>query len=90
MPPLVLHRGFEGEEAERWGGRRLVTRAKKARSAFRGGQGRVPRKPMPKDGVVATMRLRGGRGGIGVEMGRVKSVMTFQAMLSLVHIISHS
>lgn len=40
-----------------------MTRAKKARSVFRGGQGRVPRRPMPREGVVATMRVRGGRGG---------------------------
>lgn len=51
------------------GGGRFVTRAKKARSAFRGGQGRVPRRPMPREGVVATMRVRGGRGGIDVEGG---------------------
>ena len=47
-----------------------MTRAKKARSAFRGGQGRVPWRPMPREGVVATMRVRGGRGGgIGVGGG---------------------
>ena len=45
-----------------------MTRAKKARSAFRGGQGRVPWRPMPREGVVATMRVRGGRGG-GIEVG---------------------
>lgn len=47
----------------------MVTRAKKARSGFRGGQGRVPRRPMPRAGVVATMRVRRGRGrggGMGV------------------------
>lgn len=49
-----------------------MTRAKKARSDFRGGQGRVPRRPMPRVGVVATMRASGGRGrrgGIGVLVG---------------------
>jgi len=46
-----------------------VMRAKKARSAFRGGQGRVPRRPMPRVGVVATMRVRGGRSGIDGEGG---------------------
>lgn len=52
------------------GGARLVTRAKKARSVFRGGQGRVPRRPMPRVGLVATMRVSGGRGrgGMGVEV----------------------
>lgn len=62
----------DGEEEERWGGRgggRLVTRAKKARSGFRGGQGRVLRRPMPRWGVVATMRVRGGRGrGGGIRV----------------------
>lgn len=48
-------------------GGRFVMRAKKARSAFRGGQGRVPRRPMPRVGVVATMRVRGGRDGIDAE-----------------------
>lgn len=54
-------------------GGRFVIRAKKARSAFRGGQGRVPRRPMPRVGVVATMRVRGGRGGI--DAGSVGGVM---------------
>ena len=54
------------------GGGRLVTRAKKRRSAFRSGQGRVPAWPMPRVGVVATMRVRRGRGGIfGVVWGGV-------------------
>lgn len=45
-----------------------MTRAKKARSDFKGGQGRVPRRPMPREGVVATIRVRGGRGrGGGME-----------------------
>lgn len=48
-------------------GGRFVMRAKKARSAFKEGQGRVPRRPMPREGVVATMRVRGGRGGIDAE-----------------------
>jgi len=61
--------GVEG----RRGGGRFVMRAKKARSAFRGGQGRVPRRPMPRVGVVATMRVRGGRGGI--DAGSVGGVM---------------
>ena len=39
----------------------MVRRAKRARSGFRGGQGRVPRRPMPKEGFVATMRLSGRR-----------------------------
>jgi len=56
------------------GGGRFVTRAKKARSAFRGGQGRVPRRPMPREGVVATMRVRGGRCGIDVA-GVVEGVI---------------
>lgn len=46
-----------------------MTRAKKARSDFKGGQGRVPRRPMPREGVVATIRVSGGRGrrGGGIE-----------------------
>lgn len=51
---------------ERWAwgrGHRLVTRAKKARSDFSEGHGRVPRKPRPSEGVVATMSVRGGRRG---------------------------
>lgn len=40
-----------------------MTRAKRARSGFKGGQGRVPRRPMPREGVVATIRVNGGRGG---------------------------
>lgn len=65
--------GWGGDEleGERRAGGRFVTRAKKARSAFRGGQGRVPRRPMPREGVVATIRVRGGRGGIWVEVGEV-------------------
>lgn len=67
------------EEEEGWrdgGGGRLVTRAKKARSDFRGGQGREPRRPMPRVGVVATIRVRGGivvdvRGGDGFDIVRV-------------------
>ena len=51
-------------------GGRFVTRAKNARSDFRGGQGRVPRRPMPRVGVVATMRVSGGRGG-GIGPGGV-------------------
>lgn len=49
-----------------------MTRAKKARSDFMGGQGRVPRRPMPREGVVAMMRVSGGRGregGIGEAVG---------------------
>ncbi len=47
-----------------------MTRAKKARSGFRGGQGREPRRPMPRVGVVATMRVRDGRwGGMVVVVG---------------------
>ena len=42
-----------------------MTRAKKARSDFSGGQGREPRRPMPRVGVVATIRVRGGIGGEG-------------------------
>ena len=49
------------------GGGCLVTRAKKARSALRVGQGREPRRPMPRLGVVATIRVRGGKEGIGAE-----------------------
>lgn len=51
-----------------------MTRAKKARSDFRGGQGRVPRRPMPREGVVATMRVRLGRGG-GIGGGGVGMVV---------------
>lgn len=40
-------------------GVRLVIRAKKARSALRGGQGSVPQKPRPKEGVVATIKVKG-------------------------------
>lgn len=39
-----------------------MTRAKNWRSGFKGGQGREPLRPMPREGVVATMRVRGGRG----------------------------
>lgn len=53
------------------GGGRLVTRAKNWRSALRGGQGREPLRPMPREGVVATMRVRGGRGGPEVGEGEV-------------------
>lgn len=45
------------------GGGRFVTRAKNWRSAFSGGQGREPSRPMPREGVVATMRVSRGRGG---------------------------
>ena len=48
-----------------------MTRAKRARSGFRGGQGRVLRRPMPRWGEVATMRVIGGRGrggGIGGDV----------------------
>lgn len=41
-----------------------MTRAKKARSDFSGGQGRLPLKPRPSEGVVATMSVRGGRRGV--------------------------
>ena len=60
---------FEVEEVMGGGGGRFVTRAKRARSGFRGGQGREERRPMPRWGVVATMRVMGGwgrEGGIGV------------------------
>lgn len=40
-----------------------MTLAKNARSDFKVGQGRVPRRPMPREGVVATMRVSGGREG---------------------------
>lgn len=59
--------GFAEVEAEG----RLVMRAKKARSTLRGGHGRVPRKPRPREGVVATIRVRRGSGVMaigGVEM----------------------
>lgn len=52
--------GFKEERGREGGGGRLVTRAKKARSDFSGGQGREPRRPMPRVGVVATIRVRGG------------------------------
>lgn len=45
-----------------------MTRAKRARSDFKGGQGRVPRRPMPRVGVVATIRVRGGM-EVGVGEG---------------------
>lgn len=64
FPSLAFERGG--------GGARFVTRAKKLRSVFKGGQGRVPRRPMPREGVVATIRVRGGRwrgGGIEVDGG---------------------
>lgn len=51
--------GAVGEEDG--GGGRLVTRAKNWRSDFSVGHGRVPRRPMPREGVEATMRVRGGR-----------------------------
>ena len=57
------------------GGGRFVTRAKKRRSAFSGGQGKVPRRPMPRVGVVATMRVRGGRGRGGIVGGEVMVVV---------------
>lgn len=47
----------------------MVTRAKRARSDFRGGQGREPRRPIPRVGVVATIRVRGGREEGGIEVG---------------------
>ena len=47
----------------------MVTRAKKARSDLRGGQGREPRRPMPRVGVVATIRVRGKGGAILGEDG---------------------
>ena len=50
------------------GGTRFVTRAKKARSLFSGGHGREPARPMPREGVVATMRVRGGKNG-GIDGG---------------------
>ena len=46
------------------GGAFLVTRAKNAISALSGGQGRVPRKPRPNEGVVATINVKGGNIGI--------------------------
>ena len=46
----------------------MVTRAKRARSDFNGGQGRVPRRPMPREGVVATIKVSGG-GSMEVEEG---------------------
>lgn len=52
-----------------------MTRAKKARSDFRGGQGRVPRRPMPREGVVATMRVSGGRGRGGIGVGDIVVVV---------------
>lgn len=57
------------------GGARLVTRAKKARSAFRGGQGRVPRKPRPREGVVATMSVKGGREGVCMIVWGMRNVV---------------
>lgn len=50
-----------------------MTRAKKRRSAFKVGQGRVPRRPIPRVGVVATIRVVEGGGGIfrGVDEGVV-------------------
>lgn len=56
-----------GGGAER-GAARFVTRAKKASSRFRSGQGRLPRKPMPSEGVLARISVRGGREGI---LGRI-------------------
>ena len=69
---MVVKEG--GEEDCICGGGRFVTLAKRARSAFRGGQGRVPRRPMPRWGVVATMRVKGGRGG-GIGVGVVVVVV---------------
>lgn len=43
-----------------------MTRAKKARSDLRAGQGREPRRPMPRLGVVATIRVRPGKAGMEV------------------------
>lgn len=48
-------------EEEEAGGGRFVTRAKNWRSDFNGGHGKVPRRPMPREGVDATMRVSGGR-----------------------------
>jgi hypothetical protein len=57
------------EVGDNGGGARFVTRAKNARSACRRGQGRVLRKPIPRLGVVATIRVKGGRGGRrGIEV----------------------
>lgn len=49
-------------------GARFVTRAKKARSALRGGQGSAPRKPRPREGVVATIRVKGTMAMLGWRM----------------------
>lgn len=73
----------EAEEGEGEGGTRLVTRAKKRRSGFMGGQGRVLARPMPRVGVEATMRVRPGRddgvigavGGIGVVEVEVEDMV---------------
>ncbi len=63
---IVLRSGCEDEPEVRstGGGALLVTRAKKASSVLSGGQGRVPRNPKPREGVVARIRVRGRREGI--------------------------
>lgn len=53
------------------GGGRFVTRAKNRRSALRGGHGREPLRPIPREGVVATMRVSGGRGRSEEGVGEV-------------------
>ena len=56
-----------------------MTRAKKARSDFKGGQGRVPRRPMPREGVVATIRVSEGRGG-GMEVEEERGMLKLGMM----------
>lgn len=67
--PLLLL-GGEGEVREGEG--RLVTRAKKRRSGFKGGQGKVLLWPMPREGVVATMIVKAGRDEEDEDMGRAR------------------
>ena len=63
----------------------MVTRAKKRRSAFKSGQGRVPRRPIPRLGVLATIRVVEGGGGIfeGVEEGVVEAPLLLVVVLVL-------
>lgn len=66
----------------------LVTRAKNAISALSGGQGRVPRKPRPYEGVVATINVKGGNIGISEVRGQHLVVGIFPCMEWSINLLS--